>query len=409
MAKYLTAIPDSDNGWTLYSGKKAIDEGRDLHEAVGKRTGFLVGVPVYKAPTFSISVPTVETNLLREMAYSQIEKRGLATGSLETTLFDIDIIEQSNGQTRLAVHLLDSPLPDDYLLKKAGGYAPSPLVRQRIENGAVLWRENRQLVFAIFRGGRLIHSQVLSGSSELSPETASEINLLLLSLQGDPAFEDDLPDKLAVVIHEDEMPEAAEKAFASAVQLDTAFTQPIGAHRKARPRTKLTPPAITNYRKRKKFVAWGALVTALLILGYCLFGFSMWKSSEKDRVQVDSLKKRISLIEPDVFEIQKTEDRWKQMEPAFDLRWFPIVQLSRITEALPGSGVVIREFETRERNIYVKGDARDVQLAFRLEEDLSNLPGFEHYTWSMPKPNMNSDNTASFRIEGKPKEEGVEE
>ena len=405
MAKYLTAIPDSDSGWTLFSGRRTSRSGRDLHEAAGKKGNVLVGVPVAKAPTFSISVPTSDSNLLRSMAYAQIEKRGLAAGSQENTIFDFDVLEQESGQTRMAIHLLDTPLPDDYILPQAAGYAPSPLVRERIENGAVLWKENRQFAIAIFRGGRLVHSQVLSGAPVLSASTAQEINLLLLSLEGDPAFEDSIPEKLAVVLDEDETDDSAAKEFVSAVRLDAAFATKPGAHRRARPRAKLTPRRVLDHRRRKKNFLLGSFAAVLLVFAYVAFGVWKWKSAELEKREIASLEARIEAVEPDVRRIQEIEARWSEMEPAFDLKWFPVVQLSRITEALPGSGVVIRKYQTRERSIYIEGQARDVQLAFRLEEDLSNLPGFGHYQWSMPKPNMNSDNTASFRIEGKPVEE----
>lgn len=402
MAKFLTAIPDPDSGWTLFSGKRATRGGRDLHEAAGNRPGVLVGVPVANSPTFCINLPTMDSSLLKQMTYAQIEKRGLAAGSMDETLFDFDVLEQANGHSRIAVHLIDTPLPDDFILPRAVGYAPSALIRERIENGAVLWKENRQLVFAIFRGGRLVHSQVLSGSPELSVATAQEINLLLLSLQGDPAFEESLPEKIAVAL--DDIDESAKKSFSDAVHLKAAFASPGGAYKRARPRHPLTPHQVLNFRRRKKNIRVTAFCSVLFVIGYFVFGLYMWKKSESRSRKVAALQQQIALIEPDVEEIQRIESRWSRMEPAFDLKWFPVVQLSRITEALPGSGVVLREYKTRERNIYIEGQARDVQLAFRLEEDLSNLPGFEHYEWSMPKPNMNSDNTASFKIEGKPVE-----
>jgi len=402
MAQFLTAIPDPDGGWTLFSGKNPIRGGHDLHEAVGNKSDVLVGVPVARAPSFSILVPTADATLLRPMAYAQIEKRGLAAGSIDKTVFDYDVIEQSHHQTWIAVHVFDTPMPDDHILLRAAGYTPSPLARPQIENGMVLWKENRQLVLAIFRTGRLVHSQVLTSKPELGTATAREINMLVLALQGDPAFADNLPEKIAVVL--DDMDEAGKKVFASTIMVTTAFTAPQGADRKARPRPKLTPHAILDYRRRRKTARMVALGSLVLLTGYFVFGVWMWKKSEGHKRRIAALKQQIALIEPDVEEIQRIEAKWEQMEPAFDLRWFPLVQLSRITEALPGSGVVIRNFKTRERKIYIEGQARDVQLAFRLEEDLSKLPGFEHYQWSMPKPNMNSDNTASFKLEGSPRE-----
>ncbi len=85
-----------------------------------------------------------------------------------------------------------------------------------------------------------------------------------------------------------------------------------------------------------------------------------------------------------------------------------MVQLSRITSALPGSGVVVREYRTSGRNIRIRGQARDVQLANRLLEDLQGMAEFERYEWSMPNPRVERNNTATFEIEGKLKNEGAD-
>ena len=103
--------------------------------------------------------------------------------------------------------------------------------------------------------------------------------------------------------------------------------------------------------------------------------------------------------------VQLAEQRWRTLEPAFDKNLFPVVQLSRITAALPGSGVVIREYRTTDRNIRIRGQARDVQLANRLLEDLEGMEGFEPYQWSLPNPKVEKNNTATFEIEGKLKNE----
>ena len=69
---------------------------------------------------------------------------------------------------------------------------------------------------------------------------------------------------------------------------------------------------------------------------------------------------------------------------------------------------MIREYRTTGRNIRVRGQARDVQLANRLLEDLRGMSGFESYEWIMPNPRMEKNNTATFEIEGKLKNEGAD-
>ena len=108
-------------------------------------------------------------------------------------------------------------------------------------------------------------------------------------------------------------------------------------------------------------------------------------------------------------EIQRTEQRWRELEPAIDLRYYPLVQLNEVTKAMPGSGVLLREFETRGTSIFVRGAAKDVQMAFTLVEDLKKSPELSVYEWNMPKPKVESNSSATFEIQGKPKHAGTDE
>jgi len=109
-----------------------------------------------------------------------------------------------------------------------------------------------------------------------------------------------------------------------------------------------------------------------------------------------------------VTRIQQISQRWIRLEPAFEKSWFPLVQLNSFTSALPGSGVVVREFRTTGRSLRIRGQARDVQLANRLLEDLKAMEAFSAYEWSMPNPKVEKNNTATFEIEGKPSNAGAD-
>ena len=143
------------------------------------------------------------------------------------------------------------------------------------------------------------------------------------------------------------------------------------------------------------------LAVGLMI--YLVVGVWFWKKAKTTGQEVTSLERQVEILRPDVERIELSEQRWKILEPAFDKDFFPMIQLNRITSALPGSGVVVREFKTNGRGIRLRGQARDVQLANRLVEDLRAIDGFEAYEWSMPNPKVEKNNTATFEIEGKPK------
>jgi Tfp pilus assembly protein PilN len=163
-----------------------------------------------------------------------------------------------------------------------------------------------------------------------------------------------------------------------------------------------------DHRRRRRKVARNLALLALGLIVYSVVGVWVWNDAKVTEREIDSLERRIAIIQPDVERVQLIEERWRSLEPAFEKDLFPIVQLSRITAALPGSGVVIREYRTTGRDVRVRGQARDVQLANRLLEDLQGMNGFARYEWSMPNPRVERNNTATFEIQGKLKNEGAD-
>jgi hypothetical protein len=163
--------------------------------------------------------------------------------------------------------------------------------------------------------------------------------------------------------------------------------------------------AARNSRGTSRKRTLGVLTAAAI---YLIVGTLLWLYAQKTEAQILELEGKVDETRPEVAAIQESEARWRQLEPAFDLHYYPLVQLNEITRAMPGSGVVIREYETRGRQINIRARANDVQRAFRLKEDLENNPFFRAYAWSMPQPKVERDNTASFNIQGQPKNEGAD-
>jgi hypothetical protein len=202
-------------------------------------------------------------------------------------------------------------------------------------------------------------------------------------------------------------PPEAVKEFSEA--LDIPVTQrmnPNALSQRVEGRPRLLPHAVSDSRRKRKNGRRVFLGLAALLIAYVVAISWLWIDARNKSRKIESMERQLSIIEPDVERIQMVEQRWKALEPAFEKDLFPLVQLSRITSALPGSGVVIREFRTSERSSRIVGQARDVQLANQLLEDLQVMEGFERYQWSMPNPKVEKNNTATFVISGEPKNAG---
>jgi Tfp pilus assembly protein PilN len=249
-----------------------------------------------------------------------------------------------------------------------------------------------------------IHVQVLSGPPEISAATAQEISLSLMSLSGDPALENRMPKSLELRV-----PDASPKAvsdFSDALSIPVVEGSGLAVSPRLQARPNLLPAAVSRARSQRKTKSRAAVILTGALIAYLVLAAWLWIRARNTSERIDSMERQIAIVEPDVERIQQLEQRWKRLEPSFEKSWFPLVQLSHFTSALPGSGVVVREFRSSGRNIRVVGQARDVQLANRLLEDLQEMEAFSAYQWNMPNPKVEQNNTATFVISGEPKNEG---
>ena len=399
------ALPAPDRGWILFSGGTEIARDADLRVLAGKRSDLVVGLPASCVSAFVVELPPVEEGLIESMIRAQVDKRGLSGKG--TALIDYERIGRGERGDSFAVRVA-SDLPADFIVPTAAGYNTAAALRLASASSSVkatIWREHGRLILAISSGGTVAHTQVLSGKPEIGTALAREVNLILLGMKGESIFESSPPSELVLAIDgvgEKELIECR------AVLSIPVRVEPVRVPARGEVRDRLLPAEIIRHRRRRRNLARNLVLLAAGLVLYTVVGVWIWKDAQATEREIASLERRIGIIQPDVERVQLAGQRWTSLEPAFNKDLFPVLQLSRITSALPGSGVVVREYRTTERNIRVRGQARDVQLANRLLEDLQGMDGFESYEWSMPNPKVEKNNTATFEIEGKLKNEGAD-
>ncbi len=404
MSSQTIALPAPEKGWILYQEGSEISRSSDLRDLIGHRSDVVIGYPAEKVTTFPVLLPDTEESLHDSMIYSQLEKRGLLTGSEGELLYDYEIVDRGSEGNTFAVSVV-SGVSNELIDPYAAGYAPAAALHSVPGNACLLWKEQGRLVLAIYKENEPVHLQVLSGGDRLGATIAGEINLILMGLRGDSCTEDSMPETLVLKVDDSsaEERESFEGALNLRVQVTSASCVSPG-----RISDRLLPAAVTKARRKRKAKSRNSVILAVLFIAYAVGLSVMIIKSRNTAAEISSLKRQIDIVEPDVARVQQVDQRWRNLEPAFEKSWFPVVQLSRITSALPGSGVVIREYRTSGRNIRLRGQARDVQLANRLLEDLQAMEEFEAYDWSMPNPRVERNNTATFEIEGKPKNAGAD-
>lgn len=400
MPTHTIALPNPEKGWSLFSGGNVAASGGSLAEVAAKRPDVVVGIPASAVSLFVVTLPNTDADLYESMIHAQIEKRGLADrhGSM---LFDFEKIETGPEGSIFVVTVVPA-FPEDLVLPSAAGYATAAALRNHGDSPCLVYREQGRLVLAVFIGNHPAHLQLL-GSPQIGAAAAGEINLALLSLRGEPAFADREIGYLELAASD--VSDTALAEFEEAISIPVTVTGDCGAVKKPITRDRLLPSAVTLARRRHRNLRRNTVIGVAALIVYLVVGSWILTSARQTRERIESLEDQIAIVQPDVERIQLAEQRWRQLEPAFDLTYFPVVQLSRLTSALPGSGVVVREFRTSGRAIRVRGQARDVQLANRLLEDLQEMDAFDVYQWSMGNPRMENNNTATFEIEGRPKNE----
>lgn len=399
MSRHAIALPDEDRGWNLWSGSGVPVNGRELDEVCGNRADVVVGVPATQSTTFTVTLPTTEESLFDSMVFAQIEKRGLGGATLDDTVFQYEIIQQEGNETLLSVDVLSPDFPEAWCLPRAAGYAPSARLLHLPEDQLLVYAEHRRLVLAVNRHGRLTHLQALSAEPSLTAAAAQEINLTVLSLQGEGLIAE-TPD---LVVSGDFKTNGDFQEFEKSLVMPAEL-------RREKPRLKENPelqdaflPALVrNARKRRSSGRRNLVIGLFAAAAYVAIGVFLWFFAKSTEASIALLKEQVTETQPGVDEILRTEQRWRELEPAFNLRYYPLVQLNEITRILPASGVLIRQFETRGTSVFVRGQARDVQLAARLKEEIEQDPAFEAYQWIMPNPKVDQNNTATFEIQGTP-------
>jgi hypothetical protein len=393
----MLAVPSSDGGWDLYRRGSKVRSAPDLKELTSSGVGITVAVPAQYASTFVVSLPTTDSAVFSDMAFAQIERRGLARESEGDVIFDHHTVGHEGNTTDLSIDVLSAEFPETWSLPKADGYVASARVLEMPDDKLMLWREHKRLVLAANHGGRVTHVQVVSAGTKLGEAVAQEVNLTALSLQGEGAIGEN-PDLVVVGEFSREHCEAFEKA--SVLPVEFAPERRVRASVAATD-PGLTPAAVLRARHRRSRGKQRGVVLALVALFYAGIVFFLWNFSKGRAQEIADLQAEVAAIRPAAEKVQRDRERWEALEPSVDLRFYPLVQLNQITRVMPPSGLVIREFQTRGRNVRIRGRARDAQLAFRFEEGLEANEALGDYQWNMPNPKVERDNSATFEVQGK--------
>jgi hypothetical protein len=356
----------------------------------------VVALPTTQTVTFPAWVATTDREAIPEILHLQLEKRGLLSKNGNESQMDYRVIETLGNRALAVATVLQPDFPAELTFERASRFEPSVYTFALPQDRLIIWREKGRLAVAATRGREPVIAQVL-GDRELSDTAVAELKCIALQLQLQGLCSNLLGAHLFGNFRAEET-ERLQNVLGLRVTSDTVPPPNLPA---ARSRLLPSEVAVLHAKKRRRSRIWFGIgvLAALYVLGLAAFaGYLYWQK----RVAAD-LQKRIRQQAPTVAAIQKTAERWRQVELAVNPKLYPVELLYQISSLLPPDGMRLTGLEVEKGKITIRGEASTAPAAFKFSEDIKAKPELQMFNWQMPSPTLRPDGRAEFAIEGDPK------
>lgn len=394
-------LPAPDASWRVWKPRatSSAETVESPAEATHVSKPLVIGLPASACRTLGLILPQTDSELLEQIITTQLERRGF---KLEQDAvgrnYRWHLLGQNGGLAIISVDILAEPFPEALAASHASDYTAALRLAQLPAGHIVIAEEQGDLVLAASHQGRLYHSHIFAKAPAAEDALALEITLARLTLESELGtgaiegvalvgenFDRGLTTRLSSVL---EMPVRILADLPPNGSLDT------------RTWTKMLPAgvrdAISASTRRAKMIRWLTL-GGLLYASLAFLAFAYLHLQEKRAAQ---LAEEVEETSEPAAAVRKANERWKVLAPAIEQQRYPLFLLGEINRIMPASGIVIRKFEVKGKEIDIRGEARDAQLAFQFIEDFKKNRVLSRYVWTNPRPEVKGT-TASFRAQGK--------
>lgn len=406
------ALAPSACGWRAAAGEaeaqapsliEAVDAGAALADELlftrkGEPLPVEAALPARCVVTERLTLPSADPGELDGMIRLQFEKS--LPYPLEETSCAFQVLSQTaepSPQTTLlaigahhaALDALCQPLLDRHQTPRRLTLWAAHLAAQTEETACALWREEANLVFAVFENGKVGCLEVLASAGD---DLAAALPRALMSAEmaGAPA------DFKAAYL--DPALEALKPALASLLGLPLRELNLRGADPGP---LDLTPAPWRDAQARRERVRqWrrgltlaGAVYAAVLVIGFA------WLGIQNARLQ--SLRKEALALQPQVDGVLDRQTRWKDLSPAIESERYALELLFAAYQSLPSPETRITQFDLARDQFMVEGEAPNAQEAIAVAEKLKSQPALGVYRIESGQPSILPNEHAQFRIFGK--------
>jgi hypothetical protein len=359
----------------------------------------MIGLPATACRSIGLCVPNAEPDLLEQLILTALERRGLRLDPRKDGQnFRYHLLGQSAGQAIVSVDVLAEPFPETLIAEHAGDYTAALRLVELPAGQIVILEEQGNVVLAVGHHGKLFHSHIFAQSPVADDAIALETTLARLAIEAE--LGEGCISGVTLVGSGFDASLASRLGRALSLPVGTPGELPPKRESEAKNWSKMLPAAVREAQaaraSRSRLVRWVILGSGLaLSLVFLAYAYLL----SQERIVAD-LEQQVELIREPASAVRETAQRWKSYAPAVDPQRYPMFLLAEITRLMPGTGIVIREFEVKGTSIEIRGEARDAQIAFAFIEDFKKNKVLSRYTRTSPSPEVKGT-TATFRAQGK--------
>jgi len=403
-------LPSAGAHWEVWRcGRAPVWQGQagDPATAAGGG-GVVMALPARACRTFAFSAPTEDRQLVRKLAFAQLEKRGLTQSGGEPVPFDCRVLEQGGGRSVVSVDVLLPGAAAALSSAKAAAAAPCARLFPIPPDKLVVMEEQGRLVLCAGSGGRLLHSQIVSATRDLNGHAAPEIRIAALALQQQGV----LQDVKGVELWGDFTGEEAQ-------ELSRQLELPVEATARPAPDCALVRqeggtqllPAATRQQLRRRRLGWmkGAAL-ALLPVAPAWWIYEQRAALAKVEAEAARMESTLDVPADTAADaevraghelVTAAQARWASLRMALEPRRYPVAHLEGLTRCQSAADVVLMRFESKVSELSVSGTARSAMDAYNYYNAVSADAPLGVYSWSMVQPSIGNDGTANFELKGK--------
>ncbi len=351
-----------------------------------------VGLPVAVVTCQLFWFETTDEKTLPDLIRMQCERRALLR---ENEVWTHWVVRQEEARSLVQVLILQKTIPS--LLEVEGDASVFEAHARCLalpSHSLAVWRELGSVCLALTNESEVVHFQSLP-HRELTRECLADIRAVLWLAAAQKWV---APAKSFALVGDWNQTGTQDMEQALGLPLERLNHARLAAP--AFP-MKLTPRSVRKQRIARRRRHRIRLAALAVVAVYAVFLGLQIFSGLRLSVSNTALQARLNAIMPQVVDMQTTARRMDALNPALDVKTYPLEILQRAVSVLPETGVRLTRFEITGNHIEIAGESTTAREAFDYINSLETVDSLRHVTWdAAPQPVPLPNNTARFSLQG---------